>query len=507
MLEEAIASVRAQTFTDWELCLVDDGSTNPDVIAALERHAASDPRIHLTRRDTAGGISAATNAALELATGDYIALLDHDDTLAPDALQRVADQIAAQPDLDMIYTDEDIVMDGRQIWLHLKPGWSPDTLRTNGYTCHLGVYRRALVTEIGGFRIRVRRLSGRRHDPAARGAHRPDRSHPADPLPLARPRRLDGRRRRQALRLRGGAQRDRRPPRAHAGSTPRWATARPGLYRVAHRVDPLSEHRARARRRGRPTGSRRPPRHGSPSPIPHGTSCSPHREHALAACTDALHAAGIADVAHDHDRRADRLAIRATALAAAADAATAEHLAPHADPRRRPHPRLADPPDRLQQPARHRRRRSDRARPGRTHRTKPGSRSPRASPSTSCTATRSSMDNFFGYGTLGLQRERGERGARHPPRRPTEQLGGLNPQFGDLALIDYCLRATNTGQRIVIVPDARLRTTGPDTTINDLPAIWRLRRSWAAHPHPRPLLQPQLPHRPRRLRARPGLTG
>src|SRR6201999_539753 len=73
-------------------------------------------------------------------------------TLTPDALQHVADTIAAQPDLDMIYSDEDIVLDGRAIWTHLKPAWSPDTLRTNGYTCHLGVYRRALVNEIGGFR-------------------------------------------------------------------------------------------------------------------------------------------------------------------------------------------------------------------------------------------------------------------------------------------------------------------------------------------------------------------
>ena len=66
MLEEAIASVRGQTFTDWELCLVDDGSTDPEVIAALERHAASDPRIRLRRREAAGGISSATNTALEL---------------------------------------------------------------------------------------------------------------------------------------------------------------------------------------------------------------------------------------------------------------------------------------------------------------------------------------------------------------------------------------------------------------------------------------------------------
>ena len=95
MLEEAITSVQKQTFTDWELCLVDDGSANQKVIAVLERHAASDPRIHLKRRATAVGISAATNTALDLASGEYIALLDHDDSLAPDALRRVADRIAA----------------------------------------------------------------------------------------------------------------------------------------------------------------------------------------------------------------------------------------------------------------------------------------------------------------------------------------------------------------------------------------------------------------------------
>ena len=152
MLEEAIASVRNQTYPHWELCLVDDGSTNPQITTTLQRHAASDPRIHLTRHATARGISEATNAALTLATGDYIALLDHDDTLTPDALQHIADRIATDPTLDMLYSDEDTVLDGRRVWAHLKPAWSPDTLRTNGYTCHLGVYRRALVRDIGGFR-------------------------------------------------------------------------------------------------------------------------------------------------------------------------------------------------------------------------------------------------------------------------------------------------------------------------------------------------------------------
>ena len=152
MLDEAIASVRGQTFSNWELCLVDDGSTNPEIIAALQRHAATDPRIHLKRHQQAGGISAATNAALELATGRYIALLDHDDTLTPDALQHVADQIAAQPDLDMIYSDEDIVSgDGTVLERHPKPGWSPEHMAALMYTCHLGVYRRALAVELGGF--------------------------------------------------------------------------------------------------------------------------------------------------------------------------------------------------------------------------------------------------------------------------------------------------------------------------------------------------------------------
>ena len=104
------------------------------------------------RHDTPRGISAATNTAMAQATGDYIALLDHDDTLAPDALEHIAAASPPSPTLDMIYSDEDTRVDGRQVFAHLKPAWSPDTLRTNGYTCHLGVYRRALVQEMGGFR-------------------------------------------------------------------------------------------------------------------------------------------------------------------------------------------------------------------------------------------------------------------------------------------------------------------------------------------------------------------
>ena len=113
MLEEAIASVRAQTYPNWELCLVDDGSTNPEITTALQRHASLRPPHpphpprhrprHLRRHQRRPAH----------ATGDYIALLDHDDTLTPDALQHIADHITADPTLDMLYSDEDVVGDAR----------------------------------------------------------------------------------------------------------------------------------------------------------------------------------------------------------------------------------------------------------------------------------------------------------------------------------------------------------------------------------------------------------
>ena len=212
ILRAAIESVRGQTSGDWELCLVDDGSRDPHVIDELQRYAEADPRIHLVRRDEGGGIADATNAAIAIARGEYVALLDHDDWLSPTALAEVADRIAVEPDLDMLYTDEDIVLDGTPVWVHLKPGWSPDTMRTNGYTCHLGVYRRSRLQEIGGFRTEfngsqdvdmILRLMERTdriaHVP---GVHYHWRIHPDSTAGGGR----------EALRVRRGAQRDRRPP-------------------------------------------------------------------------------------------------------------------------------------------------------------------------------------------------------------------------------------------------------------------------------------------------------
>ena len=152
ILAETIASVQAQTWADWELCLVDDGSGDPAVREALDAAAAADRRIRVLRRERAGGISVATNAALELARGEYVALLDHDDVLVPEALAEVAAVLRQRPDTDMVYSDEELFGDERPVHTFAKPHWSPDLLRSQMYTCHLGVYRRDLAREVGGFR-------------------------------------------------------------------------------------------------------------------------------------------------------------------------------------------------------------------------------------------------------------------------------------------------------------------------------------------------------------------
>jgi glycosyltransferase involved in cell wall biosynthesis len=152
VLQQTIASVLEQSFADWELCLFDDGSADPRVIDVLRR-AASDPRVRLERGEQAGGISVATNAALKMATGEYIALLDHDDLLFPDALEQVDAGLREQPGTDMAYSDEEVFEEGAETsHTFAKPNWSPDLLRSQMYTCHLGVYRRSLAEDVGGFR-------------------------------------------------------------------------------------------------------------------------------------------------------------------------------------------------------------------------------------------------------------------------------------------------------------------------------------------------------------------
>lgn len=152
-LERAIQSVLAQIYPDWELCIVDDGSARPELRPLLTRYAQQEPRIRVVFRESSGGISTATNQALDLATGDYMALLDHDDELATTALYENAKLIQQHPDADFIYSDEDkIKPSGDRVDPFFKPQWSPEWFHVCMYTCHLGVYRTELVREIGGFR-------------------------------------------------------------------------------------------------------------------------------------------------------------------------------------------------------------------------------------------------------------------------------------------------------------------------------------------------------------------
>ncbi|HSR94700.1 MAG TPA: glycosyltransferase [Solirubrobacterales bacterium] len=152
VLRAMLASVRAQRFGEWELCLVDDCSTQPHVGEMLEATQREDPRVKILRRGSNGGIVAASNDALAMAEGEFVALLDHDDTLHRDALAAVHEAIAANPEADYVYTDEDkIDRAGRPSSPFFKPDWSPERMRTQMYTCHLIVLRRSLVEEVGGF--------------------------------------------------------------------------------------------------------------------------------------------------------------------------------------------------------------------------------------------------------------------------------------------------------------------------------------------------------------------
>ena len=147
-------SVITQVYPHWELCIVDDASPTPMVAEVVAEYASSERRIRFERRLENGHISRTSNDALALATGEYCALLDHDDTLAPEALFRFVALLNRHPDADFIYSDEDKVDDeGRRSAPFFKPDWSPDSFLTRMYTSHLAVFRSSLLREIGGFRV------------------------------------------------------------------------------------------------------------------------------------------------------------------------------------------------------------------------------------------------------------------------------------------------------------------------------------------------------------------
>ena len=152
-LRAAIESVRRQVYDNWQLCLCDDASTSLETVQTL-REYENDPRIKIRYSPSNGGISAASNAALDLADGEFVALLDHDDELTPDALAEVVRHINARPDAQVIYSDEDkLDLQGNRCDAYFKPDWSLDHFLTCMYTCHFMVARRQLVIDAGGFRV------------------------------------------------------------------------------------------------------------------------------------------------------------------------------------------------------------------------------------------------------------------------------------------------------------------------------------------------------------------
>ncbi len=152
-LREMIESVSQQLYPNWELCIADDASTKPHVREVLEQYGLEDPRIKVVYRQDNGHISAASNSALEIATGEFVALLDHDDVLAPHALYMVAHAINEHPDADVLFSDEDKLDDaGCRCDPYFKPDWNAELFYCQNFVNHLGVYRTSLLRAIGGFR-------------------------------------------------------------------------------------------------------------------------------------------------------------------------------------------------------------------------------------------------------------------------------------------------------------------------------------------------------------------
>ncbi len=152
-LVQMIESVLNQTYTNWELCIADDASTNQDTINTLKEYESKYQNIKITYRKKNGHISEASNSALELACGEYMILLDHDDMLAPNALYEMAKKLNENKNLKLIYSDEDKIDENNNRFApHFKSGWNPDMFFSQNYICHLVLLKKDLIKKINGFR-------------------------------------------------------------------------------------------------------------------------------------------------------------------------------------------------------------------------------------------------------------------------------------------------------------------------------------------------------------------
>jgi hypothetical protein len=152
-LEEAIESVFLQVYQNWELCIADDASPSPHIKEVLSFFKDHYERVKIKYLETNRGISGASNEALSLASGQYVALLDHDDVLSRDSLFEVVKLLNAHPEAELIYTDEDkLSMGGLHLRPVFKPDWDPDLFLTYNYICHLVVCKKELLERVGGFR-------------------------------------------------------------------------------------------------------------------------------------------------------------------------------------------------------------------------------------------------------------------------------------------------------------------------------------------------------------------
>jgi glycosyltransferase involved in cell wall biosynthesis len=153
-LKDCIESVIGQSYDNWELCIADDKSTDPRIRELIKQYAENDKRVKYMFRETNGHICEATNSALDIAKGDFIALLDHDDWLWPNALFEVSKAISEHPKAEFIYSDEDKIEEAgeKHIEPFFKPDWSPEFLRSINYITHFAVLNTSLVRKLGGFR-------------------------------------------------------------------------------------------------------------------------------------------------------------------------------------------------------------------------------------------------------------------------------------------------------------------------------------------------------------------